>query len=526
MMLHVMVSLVRDIQRVWRGHQARAALLRRAGMVCLVQACVRMFLLRSKFSQMKKAAVVVQAIARGRRCRVAFLLVRELVILAQATVRGWFERRLAAKERAVRVSELRAQVFELWVRASTPLIYRSKFWVLFKGGGFLDLAIHEDEALRLWRDLGLVDQQKEHVARTYFNQTFLYVAAWLRATRQPTSAAQEWVQVQSQQLSAPSPTGGSSLPAVRARLQTCVCDRGAGARCRGVFQFSNPYHAPPPPPYTHNRHMLALPLSKQRSSSRNGLSLGRSRKNLGNGVGLGLTSTALSALGLGAFRRGSAVPPGNNSSVPGVMGGAQGNGVGNGSGVSAEGLRMAAERLEEERESLYNELKRETQEGTRMSLFTMFGLERQKKRKRKLAYVLWTEACVADASAEVVLSVFRDHLESRHAWVENKRDARIRADLLCTVQARACILSLQRIKNESTDSGGSITAGASVGASITNSLFLGGRSNGGGGGGSACGLVRATSVAGSLGAEERASPSRPQSWRSASTWAQESPSDQ
>lgn len=69
-----------------------------------------------------------------------------------------------------------------------------------------------------------------------------------------------------------------------------------------------------------------------------------------------------------------------------------------------------------------------------MSLFSLFGLEKQKKRKRKLAEVLWYDRHLADASAEVVLSVFRDHMATRHAWVENKRDTRIRADLLCTVQ--------------------------------------------------------------------------------------------
>lgn len=69
-----------------------------------------------------------------------------------------------------------------------------------------------------------------------------------------------------------------------------------------------------------------------------------------------------------------------------------------------------------------------------MSLFTLFGLEKQKKRKRKLVDMLWCDHRHADASAEVVLSVFRDHMEARHAWVENKRDARVRADLLCTVQ--------------------------------------------------------------------------------------------
>lgn len=29
-----------------------------------------------------------------------------------------------------------------------------------QGGAFLDLAVHEDEALRLWRDLGLVEHEK------------------------------------------------------------------------------------------------------------------------------------------------------------------------------------------------------------------------------------------------------------------------------------------------------------------------------------------------------------------------------
>ncbi|CAB1116686.1 unnamed protein product [Ectocarpus sp. CCAP 1310/34] len=76
----------------------------------------------------------------------------------------------------------------------------------------------------------------------------------------------------------------------------------------------------------------------------------------------------------------------------------------------------------------------ETQGGARVSLFSLFGLEKQKKRKRKLVAILWCDHGLADASAQVVLSVFRDHMETRHAWVENKRDARVRADLLCTVQ--------------------------------------------------------------------------------------------
>lgn len=91
---------------------------------------------------------------------------------------------------------------------------------------------------------------------------------------------------------------------------------------------------------------------------------------------------------------------------------------------------------------LMRALQEETQGGARVSLFSLFGLEKQKKRKRKLVGVLWCEHSLADASAEVVLSVFRDHMEARHAWVENKRDARVRADLLCTVQVCVYICSI------------------------------------------------------------------------------------
>lgn len=55
-------------------------------------------------------SVLTQAVARGRNCRLAFLVVRELVILAQASVRGFLERREAARQRKQRVGELRAQV--------------------------------------------------------------------------------------------------------------------------------------------------------------------------------------------------------------------------------------------------------------------------------------------------------------------------------------------------------------------------------------------------------------------------------
>jgi hypothetical protein len=57
-------------------------------------------------------------------------------------------------------------------------------------------------------------------------------------------------------------------------------------------------------------------------------------------------------------------------------------------------------------------------------------------------YCTAQELALAAASAEIVLSLHdRDQSEARGAWVRSRRDARIRADLLCTVQA--CITSIQ-----------------------------------------------------------------------------------
>jgi hypothetical protein len=54
--------------------------------------------------------------------------------------------------------------------------------------------------------------------------------------------------------------------------------------------------------------------------------------------------------------------------------------------------QLERKRLADERESLYNELKRDkaaSADGLRSSLFMQFGLEKQKKRKLKLVSMLW-----------------------------------------------------------------------------------------------------------------------------------------
>ena len=60
--------------------------------------------------------------------------------------------------------------------------------------------------------------------------------------------------------------------------------------------------------------------------------------------------------------------------------------------------QLERKRLADERESLYNELKRDkaaSADGLRSSLFMQFGLEKQKKRKLKLVSMLWEVRYIA-----------------------------------------------------------------------------------------------------------------------------------
>jgi len=83
-------------------------------------------------------------------------------------------------------------------------------------------------------------------------------------------------------------------------------------------------------------------------------------KKLGNGANLGLTSGVLATLGLSSLRRGSTAVP---SPARSARGGGGGGGDGGGGGQAAAVARQAAERLAEERERLYVELKVRAQPG-------------------------------------------------------------------------------------------------------------------------------------------------------------------
>jgi hypothetical protein len=101
-------------------------------------------------------------------------------------------------------------------------------------------------------------------------------------------------------------------------------------------------------------------------------------------------------------------------------------------------LCQASARIAEERHQLYDSLKRQTSVSVRTSFYQQFGIPvESKKKKRRLANLVWTSYSEAGISAEVFITVscFSDRYHPLPAQIDRHKQLRIRDDLAFTVNA-------------------------------------------------------------------------------------------
>ncbi|KAE9028424.1 hypothetical protein PR003_g12418 [Phytophthora rubi] len=99
---------------------------------------------------------------------------------------------------------------------------------------------------------------------------------------------------------------------------------------------------------------------------------------------------------------------------------------------------ITAKRIKNERGNVYAGLKLRTQPSARLEYYKKFGIELDSKRKkRRLAALVWTNFETADISAEVVVSTSTssDQLHPLPAQIDHQKQLRLRDDLAFTVNA-------------------------------------------------------------------------------------------
>jgi len=172
-----LLTSIRLVQRVSRGiHGRKVANVRRHSVLLVqawtrgslarlrllqfysarrIQCWVRGVIVRDYVTKLCNATIIVQSCVRGRRIRFAYRQLEATIARLQSMVRGFMTRKLLQRLRVARVTKYRTHMFDLWKRTFTPLTYRTKFWQIIDGSGFLHLTLIENELERLWTDLAI-----------------------------------------------------------------------------------------------------------------------------------------------------------------------------------------------------------------------------------------------------------------------------------------------------------------------------------------------------------------------------------
>lgn len=113
------------------------------------------FRARRLLLQSRGAAILIQANFRQRRAELVFNLIREAIARLQACSRRWIIQRRLRHLLRQRMETYAPQVFALWKRANTPLVYRTNFWRYVKSSDLLCHGIVETELQRLAKEVSI-----------------------------------------------------------------------------------------------------------------------------------------------------------------------------------------------------------------------------------------------------------------------------------------------------------------------------------------------------------------------------------
>ena len=176
------LAAIRTIQTNWGRMKHRTPLIRQRKACIKIQKLSRHFLFKSRRI---KSVTAISGVRRMLLCRRFYLRRRRNIIKRQAIFRGYLTRKKLIISRFKKVIELRKQLFDLWKKLDKPLLYRSKFWILFGSKNtnvpfkqlnpknpiyyytFLEMGIHMDEVERLTLEAKTLQEKREGLSRQH-----------------------------------------------------------------------------------------------------------------------------------------------------------------------------------------------------------------------------------------------------------------------------------------------------------------------------------------------------------------------
>ncbi|EQC39951.1 hypothetical protein, variant [Saprolegnia diclina VS20] len=145
------------LQGRFRMVAQRAAYQRQRQALLRLQAFGKQVVYTRRLQRLRHGILRLQARFRGQQQARVFGRIRADVVRLQSVFRGVLTRMASLQWRQELLSTYRDTIFELWQKACVPLLYRSKFWIIYDKPDFLSLGVHLEEMGRLHAILTAID---------------------------------------------------------------------------------------------------------------------------------------------------------------------------------------------------------------------------------------------------------------------------------------------------------------------------------------------------------------------------------
>ncbi|OQR91311.1 hypothetical protein THRCLA_09040 [Thraustotheca clavata] len=158
--------LITKLQSYYRAYRHRCEYQRiRKAILCIqhlvlarLKVAIKGFVYAKRYQRLYNGILLLQARYRGKRQQRLYARTRQDIIRLQSVFRGVLARIESHKWRLGLLGDLRNTIFGLWRKAYIPLMYRSKFWMIYDKPDYLSIGVHLDEITRLQAILGLKEE--------------------------------------------------------------------------------------------------------------------------------------------------------------------------------------------------------------------------------------------------------------------------------------------------------------------------------------------------------------------------------
>ena len=137
------------LQAVFRGYLYQKKFKNLQNSTNILQGILKTYLIKKETKTKLESVQLLQKYLKTSFARTKHINTINSIARCQAVLRGTLLRNQQKKILNMQLSKIRKQILMLWEKTYTAFMYRAKFWIVYEAPTYLNLAIHNEELVRL-----------------------------------------------------------------------------------------------------------------------------------------------------------------------------------------------------------------------------------------------------------------------------------------------------------------------------------------------------------------------------------------